>query len=93
MRIFARRCLGANASSNLKKTFWFCVKYQLFEACSWDDDWNTRAEILNREHRGGRYSEYCHAMRFGNGGEGEDVKLVRRRVLLEYSRLGVLVEL
>jgi len=32
-------------------------------------------------------------MRFGNGGEGEDVKLVRRRVLLEYSRLGVLVEL
>ena len=48
---------------------------------------------LNREHRGGRYSEYSHAMRFGNGGEGEDVKLVRRRVLLEYSRLGVLVEL
>ena len=88
MRIFARRCLGANASSNLNE-----VKYQLFEACSWDDDWNTRAEILNREHRGGRYSEYSHAMRFGNGGEGEDVKLVRRRVLLEYSRLGVLVEL
>ena len=52
MRIFARRCLGANASSNLNE-----VKYQLFEACSWDDDWNTRAEILNREHRGGRYSE------------------------------------
>lgn len=54
---YARRCLGANASSNLKKNICFCVKYQLFEACSWDDDWNTRAEILNREHRGGRYSE------------------------------------
>jgi hypothetical protein len=31
--------------------------------------------------------------RDGNGGEGEDVKLVRRCVLLEYSRLGVLAEL
>ena len=88
MRIFARRCLGANASRQLEIS-----KVSAIRSMLWDDDWNTRAEILNREHRGGRYSEYSHAMRFGNGGEGEDVKLVRRRVLLEYSRLGVLVEL
>ena len=89
MRIFARRCLGANASSNLVLCKVSAIRSMLMgRRLEY-----TRAEILNREHRGGRYSEYSHAMRFGNGGEGEDVKLVRRRVLLEYSRLGVLVEL
>ena len=91
MRIFARRCLGANASMpNLNK---LGVKFELLEACSGTTIGISSAEILIREHRGGRYSEYSHAMRFGNGGEGEDVKLVRRCVLLEYSRLGVLAEL
>ena len=52
MRIFARRGLGANASRQLEIS-----KVSAIRSMLWDDDWNTRAEILNREHRGGRYPE------------------------------------
>ena len=62
------------------------VKFELLEACSGTTIGISSAEILIREHR-------SLTRRDGNGGEGEDVKLVRRCVLLEYSRLGVLAEL
>ena len=57
MRIFARRCLGANASRQLEKNHLVLSKVRAIRSMLWDDDWNTRAEILNREHRGGRYPE------------------------------------